>query len=595
MPREHFWRYLVMAGFFAVFGILILVKTYGIQSSPQAEVFIRQSEYYSREQTTIQPPRGIIYDRHGNILAGNRTVYEIGVDLASVRDPQAIALALSALVGADYNTVLERASIPASASAVYVVLANYVLPEKVALLKSYDVTRDVEDMDSTDCSNDPALFGLQCQPLLMRSYPERDLASNVLGFVNRESLGYFGVEQQYQSLLAGEPQNIWVPISPARVQERPEVPAGASLVLTIDREIQAMVEDTLDAHIARTGAESGTAIVMDPKTGELLAMASTPRMDLNEFQNYGDIYTNEVPYNRAVGEIYEPGSIFKVITAAAALDQGEVTPESPFPDPGYYTIGGITIRNWNNRAWGDQTVQGCMQHSLNVCMAWLSDKVLGPTLFYEYVDRFGFGHSTGVDLAGEQLGTVKQEGQPGWTYSDLGTNSFGQGIAVTPIQMVMAVSAFVNDGQMVIPHIVKSVIQDGSQYNVSPQFAGQPISAETARTMTEMLAQSLEGESSLALVPGYRLAGKTGTAQIPVPTGYEPNQTNTSFIGWGPVDNPRFIVFVWLERPETSTWASEVASPLFADIVQRLVVLQAIPPNYNGFGTVSNSGQGGQQ
>ncbi|MCW5874549.1 MAG: penicillin-binding protein 2 [Anaerolineales bacterium] len=595
MPREHFWRYLVMAGAFAIFGALILVKTYAIQSGPQAEVFLRQGELHSREQTEIQPPRGIIYDRNGNILAGNRTVYEIGVDLASVRNPQAIALALSALVGADYNTVLERASIPASPNAVYVVLANYVLPEKVALLKSYDVSEEAESMDSTDCSNDAALTGLLCEPKLVRSYPERDLASNVLGFVNHESLGYFGVEQQYQSLLAGEPEKVWLPISPVRVQERPEVPPGASIVLTIDREIQAMVEDTLDAHLARTGAESGTAVVMDPKTGEILAMASTPRMDLNEFQNYGDIYTNEVPYNRAVSEIYEPGSIFKVITAAAAIDTGEVTPETPFPDPGFYNIGGITIRNWNNRAWGDQTVQGCMQHSLNVCMAWLGDVKLGPTLFYEYVDRFGFGHSTGIDLAGEQLGTVKREGVPGWTYSDLGTNTFGQGIAVTPIQMVMAVSAFINDGQMVMPHIVKSVIQDGSQYNVSPQFAGQPISAETARTMNEMLAQSLEGESSLAMVPGYRLAGKTGTAQIPSPTGYDENQTNTSFIGWGPVENPRFIVFVWLERPATSTWASEVAAPLFADIVERLVVLQAIPPNYNGIGTVSNTGQGGQQ
>ncbi|UYN91523.1 MAG: penicillin-binding protein 2 [Anaerolineales bacterium] len=594
MPREHMWRYLVMAGFFAIFGALILYKTYSIQTSPQAEVFLRQGEFYSRERGIIQPPRGIIYDRNGNILAGNRTVYEIGVDLASVRDPHAIALALSALVGADYNTVLERASIPASPTSVYVVLASYVLPEKVNLLKSYDVTREAEPMDSTRCSNDPALYALRCEAQLARSYPERDLASNLLGFVNRESLGYFGVEQQYQSLLAGEPESIWIPVAPTQVQARPEVPAGASLVLTIDREIQAMVEDTLDAHIARTGAESGTAIVMDPKTGELLAMASTPRMDLNEFQNYGDIYTNEVPYNRAVGEIYEPGSIFKVITAAAALDQGVVTPETEYEDRGVYTIGGITVRNWNNRAWGLQTVQGCMQHSLNVCLAWMGEK-LGQEKFYEYIDRFGFGHQTGVDLAGEQSGTVKRPGDPNWYLADLGANTFGQGIAVTPIQMVMSVSAFVNDGQMVIPHIVKAVIQDGSQYNVSTQYAGQPISAETARTMTEMLATSLEGESSLAMVSGYRLAGKTGTAQIPVPTGYEENQTNTSFIGWGPVENPRFIVFVWLERPETSTWASEVASPLFADIVERLVVLQGIPPNYQNIGTVSNSGAGGQQ
>jgi cell division protein FtsI/penicillin-binding protein 2 len=148
------------------------------------------------------------------------------------------------------------------------------------------------------------------------------------------------------------------------------------------------------------------------------------------------------------------------------------------------------------------------------------------------------------------------------------------------MQMVMSVSAFVNDGRLVIPHVVKAVVQDGSQYNITPQFAGQPISAETAHTMSQMLADSLEFESSMALVPGYRLAGKTGTAQIPTENGtYDENQTNTSFIGWGPVDDPRFIVFVWLERPETSIWASEIAAPAFADIVERLVVLMNIPPD----------------
>jgi cell division protein FtsI/penicillin-binding protein 2 len=163
--------------------------------------------------------------------------------------------------------------------------------------------------------------------------------------------------------------------------------------------------------------------------------------------------------------------------------------------------------------------------------------------------------------------------------ADLATNTFGQGIAVTPIQMVMAVSAFINDGQMVIPHLVRGMIQDGAQYTISPQYAGSPISAQTADTMSEMLANSLELESSMALVNGYRLAGKTGTAQIPAPTGYLDDQTNTSFVGWGPVDDPQFLVFVWLEKPETSIWASEVAAPLFADLVERLVVLLNIPPD----------------
>lgn len=578
MPREHGWRYISMAVAFALAGILIMWKTFSIQRSPEAVVFLDQSEYYSRLLKTIFPPRGEIYDRNGNLLAGNRTVYEIGVELASVQDPHAIALALSALVGANYNDVLYVTSQPASAEAVYAVAADYVLPEKIELLKAYNVDLEPEPMDSFRCSNDPALIALICRPHLARSYPERDLASNVLGFVNRESLGYFGVEQQYQDLLAGLPENIWVPTDPNNVQDLPEVPAGASLMLTLDREIQAMVEDTLDEHIQTTGAESGTAIVMDPVTGEILAMASTPRMDLNNYSNYADIYPDSSPFNRAISEIYEPGSIFKVVTMAGAIDQGKVTPETVFIDQGYYQFGGITIRNWNGQSWGEQSMLGCMQHSLNVCLAWVGSE-LGADNFYEYVHRFGFGFPTGIDLAGEEEGTVKLPGDSDWYPADLATNTFGQGIAVTPMQMVMAVSAFVNDGQMVIPHLVRAVIQDGAQYTISPQFAGAPISAETAHTMTEMLAASLELESSMALVPGYRLAGKTGTAQIPSQTGYLLDQTNTSFIGWGPVDDPQFLIFVWLEKPETSIWASEVAAPLFADLVERLVVLMNLPPD----------------
>jgi cell division protein FtsI/penicillin-binding protein 2 len=567
-----------MACAFALVGVLIIYKTFSIQTSPDAAVFLNQSQYYSRLLKTVYPPRGEIYDRNGNLLAGNRTVYEIGIELASVHDPKSIALALSALVGADYNYALQVASEPASADAIYAVAADYVLPEKVDLLKAYDVSRPPEPQETLRCSNDPALIALICRPHLARSYPERDLASNLLGFVNREGGGNFGVEQQYQDLLAGLPENIWVPTDPNRVQELPEVPAGASLVLTIDREVQAMVEDELDAQIKKTGAVSGTVIVMDPKTGEILAMASTPRMDLNDYTHYEDIYTPTTPYNRAVGEIYEPGSIFKVVTMSAAIDQGLVTPETKFIDTGVFNYGGISIHNWNGQAWGEQTMLGCLQHSLNVCLAWVGSE-LGAEEFYKYVQGFGFGYQTGVDLAGEATGTVKLPGADDWYPADLAANTFGQGIAVTPMQMVMAVSAFVNDGQMVIPHIVKGVVQDGVQYNISPQFAGAPISAKTAHTMNEMLAQSLEIEGSLGLVQGYRLSGKTGTAQIPGDNGYILNQTNTSFIGWGPFDDPRFAVFVWLEKPSTSIWASVVAAPFFADVVQRLVVLMNIPPD----------------
>jgi cell division protein FtsI/penicillin-binding protein 2 len=579
MPREHSWRYYALALVFGVVGVLIFWRAYALQTSAQASAFLDQSEYYSQLLRTIYPPRGEIYDRNGNLLAGNRTVYEIGMELSSVQDPKAIALALSALVGAEYNRVLEIIEFAQEQGLVYAVATDYVLPEKVELLRAYNVNLPPQDEDSYLCSNDPALAALICRPHLARSYPERDLASNILGFVTQDSNGNFGVEQEYQDLLAGLPENIMVPTDPNRVQELPQIPGGASLVLTIDREIQAMVEDVLDEHLEKTGAESATAIVMDPHTGEIISMTSTPRLDLNDYQDYVNIFTDSSPFNRAVGEIYEPGSIFKVITMAGAIDKGLVTPETIFLDQGIYSYGGIAIRNWNNASWGEQTMLGCMQHSLNVCLAWVGEK-LGQENFYHYLREFGFGLPTGIDLFNEASGTLRLPEDTGWSQADMVTNTFGQGLAVTPMQMVMSVSAFVNDGRLVIPHVVKAVVQDGSQYNITPQFAGQPISAETAHTMSQMLADSLEFESSMALVPGYRLAGKTGTAQIPTENGtYDENQTNTSFIGWGPVDDPRFIVFVWLERPETSIWASEIAAPAFADIVERLVVLMNIPPD----------------
>ncbi|MCL5428886.1 MAG: penicillin-binding protein 2 [Chloroflexi bacterium] len=582
MPREHTWRYISMAAVFALAGMLIFWRAFFIQGSAEAAEFLQQSEYYSRLLKTIYPPRGEIYDRNGHLLAGNRTVYEIGVELESVQDPEAIAFALSNMVGTDYNSVLKKINDFSTLGAIYGILDDYVLPEKIDLLRAYNVNLPREEEDSYHCSNDPALIALICRPHLARSYPERDLASNVLGFVTQDSNGNFGVEQKYQDLLAGLPEEIWVPTDPNRVQELPDVPAGASLILTIDREIQAMVEDVLDEALERTGAESATGIVMDPRTGEILAMTSTPRLDLNDYQQYVDIYDENKPYNRATGQIYEPGSIFKVVTMAGAIDLGLVTPETVFNDTGIFYYGGIAIRNWNGQAWGEQTMLGCLQNSLNVCLASVGEK-LGAENFYHYVQAFGFGYPTGVDLFNEASGTLRLPGVLGevpWTDSDLATNTFGQGLAVTPMQMVTAVTAFINDGRMVIPHIVKGVVQNGMQYNIPPQFAGTPISAETAHTLTQILADSLEFESSMALVPGYRLAGKTGTAQIPMPSGnYDPNQTNTSFVGWGPVDDPKFVVFVWLERPETSIWASEVAAPVFADIVERLVVLMDIPPD----------------
>jgi cell division protein FtsI/penicillin-binding protein 2 len=574
MKQQYQWRSLLLAGIFAVISIAIIFQMFRIQSSPQAASLRKQGVMYQGEYQTVYPPRGEIYDRNGHLLAGNKTVYEVGVNLGEMRNPQTIALALNVSLGMDAAEVINKLT-QAPADQSYVYLGDYMATDKVDELKKLKEQFSAQYVAG---ENMPTLSGLTFKPHLARSYPENDLASNVMGFVSREDRGYYGVEEKYNDLLAGQPKLVWIPSDPNLAEEMPVVPGGSNLVLTIDREIQATIEQILDKTLSASGAENGTIIVMDPKTGEILAMTSSPRLNLNEYWNFDKAYPNGTDFNRAISTQYEPGSVFKILTMASALDTSTVAPTTPFFDPGYYEIGGAYIHNWDGGAWGAQDMVGCLQHSLNVCLSWVADQV-GNTKFYNYMQRFGIGHPTGIDLAGEASGRLKLPGDNDWYQVDLGTNSFGQGVAVTPIQLMMAASAIANDGKMVVPHVVKSIVTNGRLYNTPTQIAGTPISAQTARTESEMLAQSLERGEGVVKVPGYRLVGKTGTAQIPGPGGYLDNVTNASFVGWGPINNPQFLVYVWLEKPQSSSWASQVAAPVFQRIVERLVVLMGIPPD----------------
>jgi cell division protein FtsI/penicillin-binding protein 2 len=574
------WRYNLVGMLFGFVGLLIGAQILRIQLSSQAHIFREQGDIYAGEWRTVKPARGLIYDRWGKLLAGNQTVYEVGVELKDVRNPETIAFTLMGVLQADYDRVYAAASRQYSTDpenpAVYAVLANNVTEEQKQRIES--MAREMAFQPSGKDQNPPSLRGLVFRPTLKRSYPEKEVASNILGFVNEEGVG-FGVEAKFNDLLAGTVQKIWVPLDPNRVEEIPEIPSGASLVLTIDREIQAYMEKLLDESIAETGSSAGVIVVADPKTGEILAMANTPRMDLNNYGEYAKVFPGSTPFNKSASQSYETGSVFKVLTMAAALDSGAVTPDTVFLDTGVYEIGGIYIRNWNSGAWGPQDMTGCMRHSLNVCLAWVASE-LTPSRFYSYMQAFGFGRLTGIEIAGEDPGRLKVPGDQDWYDADLATNSFGQGLSSTTVQMVMAISSIANDGKMMAPHLVRSLVNNGRQYNTSPQVVGVPISAETARTLTEMLAVSLETESSVALVDEYRLAGKTGTAEIPTQYGYTSNMTNASFVGWGPVDDPRFLVYVWLEKPTTSPWGSVVAAPVFRQAVERLVILMNIPPDH---------------
>ena len=578
MNTESTWRYTFVTTLYTLLAIFIVGQLVRIQANPeQVEHFLVQAKLHEGDLRLIQPARGLLYDRWGRLLAGNITVYEVGAELAQVRNPHSIALTLNVVLGLDYAEVLEAVSQEVSPEAVYVVLDDYVTQEKIELLERYET--ELENTTSRNKGEEPpSLQGLVFKPHLQRSYPEKRLASNVLGFVNREGRGYYGVEAKFNDLIAGKTMEVLVPRDPNLALELPEIPDGASIILTIDRAIQAEVENILDQAVEENGADSGTIVVADPQTGEILAMTTTPRLDLNEYWQYAEVFKGSTPFNRAISQAYEPGSVYKVLTMAAALDAGAVTPETVFLDVGVIEVGGIYIYNWNSAAWGPQDMQGCLQHSLNVCLAWVATQ-LGTKNFYDYMRAFGIGRLTGVDLAGEVIGRLKIPGDTDWYEADLGTNSFGQGVAVTPLQMVMAVSAIANEGKLVAPRIVRSFIDKGNQYDTEIRIVGLPIKPETARTLSELLARSLEEEASSALVEGYRVVGKTGTAEIPTPYGYSLSATNASFVGWGPMDDPRFLVYIWLEKPTSSPWGSVVAAPVFHDIVERLVVLMDIPPD----------------
>ncbi len=571
---------MVMAAM-SIVAVGLLVQLVRVQFGPYAPVFAARSEASLERTERVVPERGLIFDREGRLLATNDVMYHLEVEVRQLtpRSREDIAAVISKLMVLPIEDLHDQLTRDWAQEGQF----------RVRL------TRQDEDGERWPITVDPSiaevlngfladpttpdLSGLSLVPAPRRVYPAGSLAGHLLGFVNQEGEGYFGIEGYYDEWLSGKPITVERPLIPPMARPQPDPPAGVNLVLTVDAEVQQMVEGVLREAIERSGAEDGQIVVMNPENGEILAMAARPELNPNEYEPWLEEEDEEPVIAPAVGGQYEPGSTFKVLTMAAALDQGAVTPDQVFIDTGEIEVGGHPIQNWDGSAWGPQTMTGCMRHSLNVCLAYVASEELGAGPFYDYMERFGIGQITGVDLAGEVSGQLRTPRDPGWTESDLGTNSFGQGISVTPIQLLSAIAAVANEGVMVQPHVVREVSGPQQEYWPKATVIGQPISAETARTMTAMLTQSLDGETQYAEVPGYELAGKTGTAQIPTERGYDPTQTVASFVGWGPVSDPQFIVLVRLDRPSASPWGSVVAAPVFQEVVERLVVFMGIPPD----------------
>jgi cell division protein FtsI/penicillin-binding protein 2 len=587
-------RVRVLLAIMVLIAAAMLIQLIRVQFGPYAPVFATWVEAAQDIDNEVDPERGLIYDRGGDLLATNVPMYylEIEVFQLTPASRKQIAAVLSRALILPYEDLYAQLNADWGSVGQYRIR----LTRQVGGGDRWPITVDQVAADMLKGflldPEAPDLSGLKLVPAPRREYPAGALAGHVLGFVNQESKGFFGVEGFYDSWLAGKSMTIERGYIPPEARLEPDPPAGVNLVLTIDLDIQQVVEDILKQALEDSGGESGQIIVMDPKTGEILALAVQPSLDPNNYEPWLETQgletqdlenldqVEEPVINPAVGGQFEPGSTFKVLTMAAAIDAGVVKPEDEFIDTGVIEVGGVRIRNWNGGAWGPQTMIGCMQHSLNVCLAYVASEKLGAATFYDYLEAFGIGRGTGIDVAGEVPGQLRTPRHPEWTEADLGTNAFGQGVSVTPVQLLAAVGAIANKGVMLQPHIVREVVGPEGAYWPKPTVLGKPVSAETAETLTKMLTESLAGESSLALVNGYTLAGKTGTAQIPTERGYDDRWTIASFVGWGPVADPQFLVLVRIDKPESSPWGSVVAAPVFRDVVERLVTMLEIPPDH---------------
>jgi cell division protein FtsI/penicillin-binding protein 2 len=559
----------------------LLIQLIRVQFGPYAPVFAARGEASLERIERVIPDRGLIYDRQGRLLATNAVMYHVEIEVRQLteRSRQDIAAVLSKLLVLPLEDLHSQLTTDWASLGQFRVRLTRLEENGVRLPLTIDQTvAEVLNGFLADPTA-PDLSGLSLVAAPRRVYPAGTLAGHVLGFVNQEGKGFFGIEGFYDEWLSGKPITVERPLIPPMARLQPDPPAGVNLVLTIDAEIQQMVETILAEGIEFSGAESGQIVVMDPRSGEILAMAAWPTLDPNNYEPWLEVGDEEPVISPAASGQYEPGSTFKLLTMAGALDSGAVEPDQIFIDTGEIEVGGHPITNWDGNAWGPQTMTGCMRHSLNVCLAYVASEELGAADFYDYLVAFGIGQLTGIDLAGEVPGQLRTPRHAQWTESDLGTNSFGQGVSITPIQLLAAASALANDGAMVQPHLVRQVAGPQGNYWPKTTILGQPISPETARTITAMLTQSLEGETQYARVEGYELAGKTGTAQVPTDVGYDPNQTIASFVGWGPVSDPQFMVLVRMDKPTISPWGSVVAAPIFQDVVERLVVFLGIPPD----------------
>jgi len=520
----------------------------------------------------IPAHRGLVYINEASGLypiALNNEVYTLAIDPKFVKDKQKTVNKITEVLRIpekDINAVL-------NSSSRYIELSKDISTDQATQLKKME------------------LPGVILQPHASRFYSEGPLFSHVLGYVNDDGKGQYGFEQFSNDDLAGQNGQYntttdarGVPINSAEnTLVNPK--DGKSYVLTLDRGLQAVAAEAIKTAVESNKAESGSIIVMEPSTGAIKAMVNYPDYDPNAFRSVKDY---SLFSNKAVSSLFEPGSGFKVLTMAAGLDSGKVTPTTKYDDTGEIVVSGKTIKNAENHKFGIQTMTDVIQKSLNTGVVFVlqqlgtDPKKITPAskqVFYDYLQKFGLGKVTGIEQAGEVSSKVKLSTAYDVDYANM---SFGQGISVNSMQLVSAVGVIANKGNLVKPHLIAGEVQNDQVVNpYKTQLVRNVMSAEAAAQTAQIMTQVVEhGSGYLTRMKGYSIAGKTGTAQVPRADGkgYEENKNIGSFIGFAPADDPKFVMFVRVDYPKVEGFAEKTAVPAFATVAKELFRYYQVPP-----------------
>ena len=547
--------------------IAIIIKVFYIQVFAYEKLNTLAESLWSRE-LPIKADRGKIVDRNGEVLATNVTTVSLVVVPGQIDDPKRVAKDLSDILGTDYQDMLKHVTKSTSIERVH--------PEGRGL--DYEIAEKIDAL---------GYDGVYLLKESKRYYPYETVLSHVLGYVGIDNQGLSGLELYYDEYLTGADGAIKYfsdgkgnKLELTEVYEAPT--SGITLELTIDINLQLAIENELDNAVAKYNPEQALIVAMDPDTGEILAMASRPNFDSN---NYGDYKTEVINRNLPIWMTYEPGSTFKIITLSAALEEQTINLfEDTFTDTGSINVDGATIHCWKAGGHGTQTMLEVVENSCNPGFVRIGE-TLGVETLMNYIDSYGFGDKTGIDLNGESTGILFDPDAMGPV--ELATTSFGQGISVTPIQQIRAVSAAINGGWLYTPHMVSAFLESETNSlieKVEPEVTRQVISEETSSLVRYALESVVaSGSGKNAYIENYRVGGKTGTAQKVVDGTYLDGNYILSFMGFMPADDPEIVVYVAIDNPKGVTqYGGVVSAPIARSVLLSAIDILGIEPSYEG-------------